>query len=178
MPTCPEQANGDGDLTEAVDIYALAACLAYAATGRLLYGPLAGAPLLYRICDRHTLPDLDTVPSSLVPLLGAMLAHDPGARPSLAAVEDRLPTLATSDGATIEELRAGLIRLAAIDPPDVPVPTDLTDPEVEEEDLESEVVEASPPTPPAAPASERRADVDVGWLVERVRHQYDRQTAL
>ena len=79
----PEQVEGERELTAAVDIYGLAATLVFALTGHGLYPPTNSWNLLLRITEPGDLPDLSGVPAELVPLLGAMLAFDPTARPGL-----------------------------------------------------------------------------------------------
>ncbi|BAJ26304.1 MULTISPECIES: serine/threonine-protein kinase [Kitasatospora] len=99
----PEQANGDREFTSAVDVFALGALLAYAATGRPPFGEGSGVDMLYRVI--HTEPDLDAL-RELSPVLAetvaACLDKNPAGRPSA----DRLVRLAAQHGPAPAE-RAG-----------------------------------------------------------------------
>ncbi|WP_067488337.1 serine/threonine-protein kinase [Actinomadura hibisca] len=75
----PEQFTGTS-VGPAADLFAWAATLLYAATGR---DPFAGGPLpavMYRIL--HDTPDLDPLPPQLAEIAAACLAKDPDERPS------------------------------------------------------------------------------------------------
>ncbi|MGI5163511.1 protein kinase domain-containing protein [Spirillospora sp. CA-253888] len=74
----PEQFTGTS-VGPAADLFAWAATLLYAATGR---DPFAGGPLpavMYRIL--HETPDLDPLPPQLAEIAAACLAKDPHSRP-------------------------------------------------------------------------------------------------
>jgi hypothetical protein len=91
----PEQATGE-EVGPASDVFSLGCVLAYAATGR---GPFGEGPVhavVYRVV--HTPPDLTGLPSELADLVGSCLAKDPGARPAVAAVLDRLAALGEGTG--------------------------------------------------------------------------------
>ncbi|WP_250290940.1 serine/threonine-protein kinase [Frankia sp. CiP1_Cm_nod1] len=105
----PEQARGDRELTGAADVYALGATLVFAATGRSLYPGVRGYALLGHIADPAIRPDLDAVPAELASLLGAMLAFEPAARPSLDALMTGLMDVATAGGRTGARLRRRLV---------------------------------------------------------------------
>jgi hypothetical protein len=62
------------------DVHSWASTVAFAATGRPPFGTGSYETIFYRIVSGR--PDLDGVPSRLVPLLGAALSRDPAARPS------------------------------------------------------------------------------------------------
>ncbi|WP_204002327.1 serine/threonine-protein kinase [Micromonospora lutea] len=180
----PEQVRGERDLTPAVDIYGLAATLVFALTGHGLYPPTNSWNLLLRITDPTDLPDLSGVPAELVPLLGAMLAHDPTARPGLDDVRARLLAVATaSSGRRALDLRSEVAALTYDGETELLVPPDLTDPTEDPEDLplveEAGTVEVPEPTPtkvdPERPAS---PGPDVTWLVEKIRRQYARRSTL
>ena len=83
----PEQARG-GDVGPPSDVFSFASVLVFAATGRTPFG--AGSPhaLPYRIV--HEEPDLSGVPAPLLDLLTTCFAKDPGARPAIGEVLDRL----------------------------------------------------------------------------------------
>ncbi|MFJ5642139.1 serine/threonine-protein kinase [Streptomyces sp. NPDC093223] len=131
----PEQITG-GAAAEPGDVFALAAVLVYAATGRgpfLLRGEEpSAAQLLYRIV--HEEARLDDVPPSLAPVLAACLDKAPGSRPTAAQLLERLgagapawaavpPTGLAADLAAREsELRDLLAGPAATAAPPTPVP--------------------------------------------------------
>jgi hypothetical protein len=75
----PEQLAGSHP-TGAVDIFAWAVTLVYAATGRTAFGADTVAAVMHRILTAE--PDLGGVPSSLLPLLGQCLSKDPLQRPT------------------------------------------------------------------------------------------------
>jgi serine/threonine protein kinase len=75
----PEQLEGEHP-TSAVDIFAWAVTLIYAATGRRAFGADAVPAVMHRILNAE--PDLTGVPPSLLPLLRQCLAKDPLQRPT------------------------------------------------------------------------------------------------
>ncbi|MGW5879105.1 protein kinase domain-containing protein [Nocardiopsis terrae] len=79
----PEQATG-AHLGPRSDLFAFGGVLLFAATGRRPFGTGGAPALLYRVVNEE--PDLDGVPDSLLPLVTACLAKDPGDRPELGAV--------------------------------------------------------------------------------------------
>ncbi|MEV0786454.1 bifunctional serine/threonine-protein kinase/ABC transporter substrate-binding protein [Streptomyces sp. NPDC050423] len=87
----PEQATGGGTAAgPASDVFSLGCLLAYAATGRPPFGSGAVEALLYRTV--HDEPDLDGIDDEeeLRPLLGALLAKEPDARPTAAGLDARI----------------------------------------------------------------------------------------
>ncbi|MGW1019846.1 protein kinase domain-containing protein [Streptomyces niveus] len=80
----PELLTGAGEPGPAVDVFALGALLAYAATGRPPFGTGPAHQVLYR--TTHGRADLDGVPERWRELLGSCLAEDPGGRPAVAGV--------------------------------------------------------------------------------------------
>ncbi|GAA2717356.1 MULTISPECIES: protein kinase [Streptomyces] len=84
----PEQFERS-DVGSAADVFAAGAVLAYAATGRL---PFSGdtLPLLLRNLSTQP-PDLDGVPSTLLPVIEAALTKDPDVRPSATAARALVP---------------------------------------------------------------------------------------
>jgi serine/threonine protein kinase len=179
----PEQVRGERDLTPAVDIYGLAATLVFALTGHGLYPPTNSWNLLLRITEPTDLPDLSGVPAELVPLLGAMLAHDPGARPGLDDVRSRLLAVATTSGRSVLDLRREVADLTYDADTELLVPPDLQDPEQDPEGATVVEEEEAGPVPETAPTKvdpDRSADQrpDVTWLVEKIRRQYARRSTL
>jgi protein kinase-like protein len=79
----PEQVKGQA-VTQAVDVFALGAVAAFAATGRSPFGEGVDMGILYRVT--HEEPDLSGCPPRLRELVLRCLAKDPAARPSPAEV--------------------------------------------------------------------------------------------
>jgi eukaryotic-like serine/threonine-protein kinase len=75
----PEQLAGARP-TSAVDIFAWAVTIVYAATGQLAFGADSVPAVMHRIMYEE--PDLSGVPPSLRPIVGECLDKDPGRRPS------------------------------------------------------------------------------------------------
>ena len=78
----PEQAQGH-PVGQASDIFSLGSVLTFAATGAAPFGS-SGTEMFaiaYRVVNGE--PDLSRVPGSLRPLVGACLAKDPAARPTV-----------------------------------------------------------------------------------------------
>jgi serine/threonine protein kinase len=178
----PEQAEGSKDLTSAVDIYGLGATLAFALTAHTLYSTTNWYPLLKRIADPQDLPDLTGMPAELAPLIGAMLAFDPGARPALSTVRTRLLAVATGDGESAAEMR---VRVAAVTydaTRKIEVPADLDDPNRDpEQTSDADQREEPAPSVPSDVGREKPAGVpraDLTWLVDKLRAQYRRRSSL
>ncbi|WP_053618566.1 protein kinase [Nocardiopsis sp. NRRL B-16309] len=92
----PEQATGERAVGPESDVFSLGCVLAYAATGR---GPFGDGPVhavVYRVV--HTPPDLAGLPPELADVVGACLAKEPGARPAVREVLDRLAALSEGIG--------------------------------------------------------------------------------
>ncbi|MFI5929593.1 serine/threonine-protein kinase [Micromonospora sp. NPDC051543] len=175
----PEQVKGERDLTPAVDVYALAATLVFALSGRGLYPPTNSWNLLLRISEPNDLPDLSGVPTELVQLLGAMLAYDPTARPGLTDVRGRLLAVATAtSGKSVHALRQEVADLTYDGGTELLVPPDLDDPREDPEG--TPVIEDAIPPEPAKPDRQppAKASTDVTWLVDKVRRQYARRSTL
>ncbi|MCX4545725.1 serine/threonine-protein kinase [Streptomyces sp. NBC_01565] len=163
----PEQATGL--VAEApADVFALAAVLVYAATGRgpfLAGGEELGLPaLLYRIV--HDEPLLDGVPESLVPLVKECLAKDPDRRPTAERLRARLGVSEEEDwsrsvpAALLEDVarrESELRGLPAASQP-APAPVGFGAPPA--------YPPTAPGTPPPAPAS---AGMRSGWASRRTR---------
>ncbi|WND35851.1 protein kinase [Streptomyces sp. BB1-1-1] len=91
----PEQAMG-GDVTPALDVFALGLVAYFAATGRHPFGEGSSPALLYRIVSNE--PDLTACPGELRGLVAACLAKEASARPTPAQVVEACHTLAGTDG--------------------------------------------------------------------------------
>ncbi|GGU93789.1 hypothetical protein GCM10010182_06840 [Actinomadura cremea] len=86
----PEQAGG-GTVGPPGDVFSFGAVLAFAATGRSPFGSGTAQAVLYRVV--HDEPDLDGLPRPLTELVAACLAKEPGDRPTVGDVLDRLAAL-------------------------------------------------------------------------------------
>ncbi|MFE7620133.1 protein kinase [Streptomyces sp. NPDC057496] len=71
------------------DVFALGGVLVYAATGAGPFGE--GAPHAVNYRSVHEDPDLTGLPASLLPLVADCLAKDPGDRPTVSEILDRVP---------------------------------------------------------------------------------------
>ncbi|TDT40044.1 serine/threonine protein kinase [Streptomyces sp. BK208] len=109
----PEQAEGNHHLTAAADVYALGAVLLFAATGHYPYDGTNWLAVASRIGDPDQAPDLTGLPGHLLPMVSAMLAHDPVDRPSLIEVTGGLVTVLTDSGLTARQARQRLIERTA-----------------------------------------------------------------
>ncbi|MFF7974554.1 PQQ-binding-like beta-propeller repeat protein [Streptomyces sp. NPDC007905] len=125
----PEQALGQ-DVGPAGDVFSLGAVLAFAATGRTVFGDGAAshAAMLYQVV--HGEPELTGTPQTLLGLLRACLLKDPAARPGPAEIvaalapqgvegvlSDWLPSAVAS---TIATHAAGILDLEAPQQPGAP----------------------------------------------------------
>ncbi|WP_170177496.1 serine/threonine-protein kinase [Thermomonospora umbrina] len=90
----PEQLSGRR-VTPAADVFAWAATVVYAATGRPPFEGATMAALLHQILRGR--PRLDGVPGPLRDVLAVCLEKDPGRRPTARQIMDRLLTLAPDD---------------------------------------------------------------------------------
>ncbi|GAA3726928.1 hypothetical protein GCM10022225_05180 [Plantactinospora mayteni] len=203
----PERVKGERDQGAGSDIYGLAATLVFALTGQKLYSAAGGLPgLLLQIVDPDVLPNLSGVPGEVAPLLGAMLAHDPTARPSLPVVRTRLLAIATSGGVPVIEMRRRVGELTFDGSTEIMVPPEFADPiQNPEEDVaaggggsddgasDDDIgrpandgpntgVDPDPPrrlpTTLVDPEPSDRPRAEVGWLTDRLRQQYARRGTL
>ena len=87
----PEVIEGQPS-SEASDVHAWAATVAFAATGHPPFGSGGYEAIFYRIVNGQ--PDLTGAPASLLPLLTAALARDPGLRPLAAQLSAQAAALA------------------------------------------------------------------------------------
>ncbi|MBX6169530.1 MAG: serine/threonine protein kinase, partial [Thermobispora bispora] len=83
----PEQLAA-GELGFALDVFAWASTIAFAATGRPPFGADAIPAIINRILNQE--PDLEGIEPPLRDLLAACLAKDPGQRPTAREILDRL----------------------------------------------------------------------------------------
>ncbi|MCW5250582.1 protein kinase [Streptomyces sp. SHP 1-2] len=125
----PEQARGEQLLDRSADVYALGAVLLFAATGHYPYeGPTWQAVAL-KIEDPATPPDLTDAPPELVPLITDMLALDPGSRPALPEVTERLVRVIRGQGLTAFQAKRRLTDLTpeiSVPQPSAPAPGPAT----------------------------------------------------
>lgn len=92
----PEQILG-GPAASPADVFAWAAVVSYAATGRPPFGTGSVESLTYRVI--HTEPDLQGVPDGLHPVVAAGLRKEPRERPDPATI---LSALAGGTGVSLE----------------------------------------------------------------------------
>ncbi|WP_182903510.1 serine/threonine-protein kinase [Microbispora sp. H10830] len=83
----PEQLAA-GELGFALDVFAWASTITFAATGRPPFGADAIPAIINRILNQE--PDLEGIEAPLRDLLAACLAKDPGRRPTAREIVDRL----------------------------------------------------------------------------------------
>ncbi|MGW1074936.1 serine/threonine-protein kinase [Streptomyces sp. NPDC002537] len=110
----PEQARGEHQLDRPADVYALGAVLLYAATGHYPYTGPSWQAVALKIEDPGTPPDLSGLPSQLEPLISAMLALDPTARPTLAQVTAELVKVMAGHGLTAAQAKRRLTDLIPV----------------------------------------------------------------
>ncbi|NEC09072.1 serine/threonine-protein kinase, partial [Streptomyces sp. SID7909] len=90
----PEHVAGSGRVVPASDVFCLASVLCFAATGRDPFGDGPVAAVLYRV--KYVEADLADVPDGLRAVLEDCLTADPAARPTAAALAERLTPGAAS----------------------------------------------------------------------------------
>lgn len=159
----PEQALAEKHLTAASDIYSLAATLLYALTGehvpRSKHASVAADPA--------------KVPIALGPILHAMLATNPMARPGLDEIVAQMVAVATADGSTAKQARDRLItetfgEVGGAGPyVEPPAAVTVADPEPEPR-----------PAPEPEPEPVPKPRVDLDWLVNDLRGQYMKEAPL
>jgi serine/threonine protein kinase len=175
----PEQVRGDRDLDGKADVYALGATLVYALTGHSIFPAKPWYALTQLIMDPDTHPDISGVPASLAGIIGSMLAYDPTDRPSAETVMNHLVAVINRSGEDATTVRRRLTELTYV-PPEIPLPSDVDDPERDPEDPydfdtgPTELV----PTPAAPAPPPPQPDVDVGWLLADLRTRYGKGTDL
>ncbi|MFG2404919.1 protein kinase [Streptomyces brevispora] len=92
----PEHIAGGRHVGAASDVFCLASVLAYAATGRDLFGDGPVAAVLYRVAQAEA--QLDALPAELLPLVAASLAKDPASRPTADELVERFAALRLAHG--------------------------------------------------------------------------------
>ena len=166
-PACmaPEQANGVKPLTPPVDVYALAACLLFAMTGRYPFTADNINVLFHLITDRSKEPDLTDAPTELVPLLTSMLRHAPEQRPALPEVVAACRSVVEGQGMKVAQARRrltahtapqapALMDTAQDSPPSVPpTPSPIAPPDLPTMPADSPATAPTVPLPATAPAA-------------------------
>ncbi|WP_406283933.1 protein kinase domain-containing protein [Streptomyces sp. NBC_00209] len=119
----PEHVAGSGRVVPASDVFCLASVLCFAATGRDPFGDGPVAAVLYRV--KYVEADLADVPDGLRAVLEDCLTADPAARPTAAALAERLTPGAASGwpapvAGRIAEYARELDRVRALDGPLLP----------------------------------------------------------
>ncbi|MEU6555031.1 serine/threonine-protein kinase [Streptomyces sp. NPDC046915] len=176
-PACmaPEQANGVKPLPATVDVYALGAVLLYAATGHYPFQAENIHALFHLITKADSAPDLTGAPDRLVPLLTAMLAYDPAARPSLQSVVQQFRAVIESEGLTVAQARRRLTTYTATtepeaatvaDPPTAPAPPQPGEPAPEPPTVVITRADATPPAPARKRTAHRAAAPQIRHSVQ------------
>ncbi|NUT43833.1 MAG: serine/threonine protein kinase, partial [Thermoactinospora sp.] len=88
----PPELFADEQVAEPADVYAWAATVAFAATGRPTFGRGTAEAQMYNVLNGQA--DLKGVPAGLLPLVRASLNREPAKRPTAALLADRLTRLA------------------------------------------------------------------------------------
>ncbi|MFD5424050.1 PQQ-binding-like beta-propeller repeat protein, partial [Streptomyces sp. NPDC127084] len=135
----PEQLTGQ-NVGPACDVFALGAVLAFTATGTGPFGTGSAHAMNFRAVYED--PDLDAVPAGLRDLVADCLAKEPGQRPTVAALLDRLghrgdAPLDTPGWLPETVASSVLARAAAPQPPTPPSPQPLASREPTVVDLAS-----------------------------------------
>jgi serine/threonine protein kinase len=166
----PEQATGHVQVTPAADVYGLGAVLLFAATGHHPYEGARWEAIIGQVADPRQAAGLDDLPAALVPLIGGMLAHDPGDRPSLLEVMSRCTGVLAEQRTSAVHARHALIdRTGSVQtvPPRDPGPGQ--NPDVDALDALREPVADLPDDQPAPAAGRRSASLRVA---EELRRRY------
>ncbi|MDT0265691.1 ricin-type beta-trefoil lectin domain protein [Streptomyces sp. DSM 44915] len=157
----PEQVRGTGEMTPALDVFALGLTAQIAATGAHPFGTGPVGAVLYRI--DHQDPRLDETPAALLPLVRACLAKEPADRPTpervVALCREALDELGDEQAVlpTTGWLPAGFLVPPAA-PPATPPPAPPPHPPLPPTAVVRPAVPAEPPVPTARDA---RVSVDV-----------------
>lgn len=118
-----------------IDVFALGAVLAYAATGRLPFGTGAALAVNYRAV--HESADLEGLPASLADLIGQCLAKNAADRPLVHQILDRVQVPDTAGGSWLPPRMATLIDERDVSFPDS-VPSFFDEPLTPEADFAPE----------------------------------------
>ncbi|MBL7513012.1 protein kinase [Frankia sp. CNm7] len=94
----PEQVEWNQPVGPPADVFAWGAVVAYAATGQHPYGTGGPEAFLFRVV--HEEPDLTGVPDPLRAIVADAMRRDPAARPTAAALHDRLIEATTAPAVT------------------------------------------------------------------------------
>jgi serine/threonine protein kinase len=123
-PACmaPEQAVTPKQITAAADVHSLGATLLYALTGHYPYRADTVVALMAKIISADAPPDVTGLPDAIAGPVAAMLAHDPHARPPVAAARARLEALCGPLPAAIRALTLATHVERESDPEDVAPP--------------------------------------------------------
>lgn len=152
----PEVLEGQ-EAGPAADVFAWAATLAFAATGRQPYGTGPATAVAYRVV--HHEPDLAEVPAWLAPLLAECLRGNPAARPTAARLVALLEAVAPS--------ASGAPRAARLaSSPVVSAPAAPAEPPISSEDI------GTAPTRAWRPGAGRRVDRRSGATGEDLRAKH------
>ncbi|MEU6034712.1 serine/threonine-protein kinase [Actinomadura sp. NPDC047616] len=163
LTSAPEQVESPKNAGAAADVYSLGATLLYALARHYPYERPTVPALLRAITDRDTAPDLSGVPPTLEPVIAAMLAFAPEARPTLAEAADEFQQVYGVAGLSRRDARIHLATLTYVARPSDP-PTDL-----------------DPPRPRPARSARREtrpATPMVKALAERLENVYQRAVRL
>lgn len=109
----PEQAGGNPRVTPAADVYALGTVLLYAAASHYPYDGPQWQAIAAQVTNSQVAPDLSGVPAALVPLIKAMLAHEPQDRPTVTDVAAGCAGLLGDAGLTPADARLALVARTA-----------------------------------------------------------------
>lgn len=109
----PEQALGRSRVQTPADVYGLGTVLLYAAAGHYPYDGNGWPAIVAMVTDEDHPPDLSGLPETLVPLVTAMLAHEPESRPSLTEVTTQCVALMRDARLTPVQARHALVDLSA-----------------------------------------------------------------
>ncbi|MFJ8039227.1 serine/threonine-protein kinase [Kitasatospora sp. NPDC096147] len=168
----PEQALGR-TATEATDVFALGALIAFVGSGTLPFGfgPEAGS--LYRAV--HEKPDLDRLPPALLEPARRCLAKDPADRPTTAQLIEHVRShpaiggeLRFSEGWLPDPVSAALPGHSDLPPTPTPSEPPSTPSALGTVLLPSPAAEPSAPAAPSAAAPVRQGRRRTGWWVTAV----------
>ncbi|MFG2243752.1 serine/threonine-protein kinase [Spirillospora sp. NPDC048823] len=123
----PEQVESAKDLTPPADVYSTGATLLYALTKHYPYAQKNEHALYFAIANPDKGPDVSGLPASLSPVIEAMLAHAPEARPTPADASAEFRGVLDAAGLSVRDARVHLATLTYVERPDDP-PSDIEPP--------------------------------------------------